>query len=300
MRKLWIAIAIILLFTVLAGCSGAKGNVVVGAKDYTEQHILGNILALLIENNTDIEVTLKVDLGSGMIFAGMLADTLDIYIDYTGTIYANHLKYYDSHSDYSEAASGDVIFEITKRALMEDYGILMLDRLGFNNTYAIVVRADTAAEFNLRTISDLAKISSDLIFGGGNEILNRSDGIPTMKIRYDMSFRAEVVLNGNVRYYAIAEDDVQVIEAFSTDGMLLEHSLVVLEDDKQFFPPYQAVPIIRDEIAQMHPEIVDEVNKLVGIMSDDVMRSLNYKVDVLGLEPRDVAEEFLRENNLIN
>jgi len=299
MRKLWITIAIILICTVLAGCSGAKGSVVVGAKDYTEQYILGNILAVLIESNTDINVTLKVDLGSDMIFAGIIADTLDIYVDYTGTIYANHLNFYDSHTDFNETASGDAIFEISKSALMENHNILMLDRLGFNNTYALAIREETAAEFNIRTISDLANVSSDLIFGGGNEILNRSDGIPTLKIRYDMGFKSEVVLNGNNRYYAIAEDNVQVIEAFSTDGMLLEYSLVVLEDDKQFFPPYHAVPIIRDEIAQKHPEIVDVINKLVGIMTDEVMRNLNFKVDVLGLSPRDVAEEFLKEMNLI-
>ena len=299
MRKLWIAIAIILILTVLAGCSGSKGSVVIGAKDYTEQYILGNILALLIEHNTDIDVTLKVDLGSNMIFAGLIADTLDIYVEYTGTIYANHLNFYDSHSDFNEAASGDAIFKITKEALMEDHNILMLNRLGFNNTYALAVRSDTAAEFNLRTISDLANVSSDFLFGGGNEILNRSDGIPTLKILYDMSFRAEVVLNGNDRYYAIAENDVQVIEAFSTDGMLLEYSLVVLEDDKHFFPPYHAVPIIRNEIAKKYPEVVDVLNKLVGIMTDEVMRNLNFKVDVIGQDPRDVAEEFLKEMNLI-
>jgi len=299
MKKLWSIIAIVLILIVLTGCSRSKGSVVIGAKDYTEQHILGNILALLIERNTDIETTLKVDLGSNMIFAGLVADIIDIYVDYTGTIYANHLNFYDSHSDFNEAASGDAIFEITKKALTEDHNILLLDRLGFNNTYALAVRAETAAEFNLSTISDLANVSSDFLFGGGNEILNRSDGIPTLKILYDMSFKAEVVLNGNDRYKAIAENDVQVIEAFSTDGMLLEYSLVVLEDDKHFFPPYHAVPLIRDEIAQEYPEIVDILNKLVGVMTDDIMRNLNYKVDVLGLSPRDVAEEFLKEMNLI-
>jgi len=288
-----------LIIALLAGCSRTGGSVIVGAKDYTEQHILGNIIALLIENNTDIEVTLKVDLGSEIIFAGIIADTLDIYVDYTGTIYANHLKFYSSHSDFNEIISADTIFETIKKELMDNYNIIMLERLGFNNTYAIAVRAETAAEFSLSSISDLAKVSSDLIFGGGNEIQNRSDGIPTLKILYDMSFKEELVKNGNDRYFAIVNDEVQVIEAFSTDGMLMEYNLVVLDDNKQFFPPYQAAPVIRGEIAEKHPEIIEIINKLTGILTDNVMRSLNHKVDVLGETPRDVAEEFLRSFNLI-
>jgi len=299
MRKIWAILAFLLICAVVAGCSRSDGNVVVGAKDYTEQYILGNILALLIEKNTNLEVTLKIDMGSDMIFAGLSRDTLDVYVEYTGTIFANHLNFYDSHSDFDEMPGSDAIFETSRQALMDEYNIHMLDKLGFNNTYALAVRSETAAEFNLGSISDLAKVSSDFIFGGGNEILSRSDGIPTLKILYDISFKDEVVLNGNDRYIAIAADEVQVIEAFSTDGMLLEYSLVVLKDDKQFFPPYHAVPVIRDEIAQKHPEIIDVLNLLTGLLNDDTMRSLNYKVDVQGQEPKDVAEEFLKENNLI-
>jgi len=299
MKKICKILVLILLCAVLAGCSSSRGSVVVGAKDYTEQHIMGNILTLLIENNTNIEVTLKIDLGSEMIFAGISTDLLDLYIEYTGTIYANHLKYYDSHSDFGETPTADAVFETSRRVLAEDYNIRMLDKLGFNNTFALAVRADMAAVFNLDSISDLAKVSSDFIFGGGNEILSRSDGIPTLKILYDMNFKKEVVLNGNDRYFAIANDEVHVIEAFSTDGMLLEYSLVVLDDDKNFFPPYHAVPVIREEIAEKFPELVDVISELTGQITDDIMRSLNYKVDVQGQDPKVVAEEFLREINLI-
>ena len=299
MKKICNILVLLLLCVVLAGCSNSKGSVIVGAKDYTEQHILGNILAQLIAHNTLIEVTLKTDMGSEMIFAGISTDQLDLYVEYTGTVYANHLKYYDSHSDFGEAPSSDAVFETSRRVLAEDYNIRVLDKLGFNNTFALAVRADMAAVFNLDSISDLAKVSSNLIFGGGNEILSRSDGIPTLKILYDMHFKREVVLNGNDRYFAIANDEVHVIAAFSTDGMLLEYSLVVLDDDKNFFPPYHAVPIIREEIAEKYPEIVDVISELTGLITDDIMRSLNYKVDVHGQDPAAVAEEFLRENNLL-
>jgi len=100
-------------------------------------------------------------------------------------------------------------------------------------------------------------------------------------------------------FFAIENDEVQVIEAFSTDGMLLEYSLIVLQDDKNFFPPYHAVTLIRDEVAQKHPELTDVLNMLTGLLSDDIMRGLNYEVDVRGHDPKDVAEKFLRENNLI-
>jgi len=297
MRKLWAILAFMLVCAVIAGCSRSDGSVVIGAKDYTEQYILGNILALLIEENTNLDVSLKTDLGSDILFAGVTRDTIDIYIDYTGTIYANHLNFYDRLPD--DSVSADEIFNMSQRALMDEYNILMLDKLGFNNTYALAVQVETAAQNNLSTISDLARVSSDFIFGGGNEILSRSDGIPQLKILYDMSFKNEIVLNGNDRYFAIGNDEVQVIEAFSTDGMLLEYSLVVLQDDKNFFPPYHAVTLIRDEVAQKHPELIDVLNKLTGLLNDDTMRSLNYKVDVRGHDPKDVAEEFLRENNLI-
>jgi len=299
MRKLLLLTVFLLILAMLAGCSGAGGSVVVGAKDYTEQHILGNILALLIEKNTNLSVSLITDMSTDVIFAGIRTGALDVYVDYSGTIYANHISLLAGNHDINEAVSADEVFEVSRKALIDNYNLHMMDKLGFNNTYGIAVRADTAAEFNLRTISDLAKVSSDFIFGGGSEILIRSDGIPNMKIVYDMDFKDLIAMDGVDRFIAVANNEVQVAEAFSTDGALLEFDLVVLEDDKHFFLPYHAAVIIRDEVVQEHPELTEILSRLTGLLTDDTMRNLNYLVDVQGEDPRDVAEGFLRENNLI-
>ena len=283
----------------LAGCAGKSGSVVIGTKDYTEQYILGNLLALLIEKNTNISTTVKVDLGSDILFSGIVTDTIDIYVEYTGTVFANHLNFYDNYFIVDEVLSAEEIYNLSKSALMQDYNVLMLDKLGFNNTYALAIRSEISEMYDILTISELAVFSPDMVFGGSSEILRRSDGIPNLKIVYDMHFKSEIIIDVTERYSSIANDEVQVVEAFSTDGMLNEYSLVVLEDDLHFFPPYHAVPLIRNDIAQEFPEIVKVLDKLSGILTDDIMRNLNYRVDVNGENPRDVAESFLRENNLI-
>jgi len=264
----------------------------VGAKDFTEQHILGHMLELYIEANTKLNVDLKIDMASDVIFAGMRTGVIDIYVEYTGTVYGSYLVRSDSRNP-------EEVFNVTSTTLLDRYDIRMLDPLGFNNAYHLAVRRDTSVLHGLRTISDLAKVSSDFIIGGSAEFLTRSDGVPNLKLAYGMNFRAERAIDGTDRYVAITNDEIQVTEVFSTDGHLIANDLVVLEDDLHFFLPYQGAIVIRGEIAEQHPELVTALSKLSGLMSDDVMTTLNYRVDVLGESPRDVAEGFLKLNNLI-
>jgi osmoprotectant transport system permease protein len=163
----------------------------------------------------------------------------------------------------------------------------------------LAVRTDTAETYGLRTFSDLARVSSNFVFAGSAEILIRNDGMPNLKRLYQMSFKEERVLDGVDRYHAIDNDEIQVTEVFTTDGSLLKHDLVVLEDDMTFFPPYQGVVIIRNETLDKHPVLRDVLGRLTGVLTDDVMRDLNYKVDVLGESPETVARNFLRLKNLI-
>ncbi|MDR2532551.1 MAG: glycine/betaine ABC transporter substrate-binding protein [Oscillospiraceae bacterium] len=292
MKKSILIMALLVICGTFAGCSRRNAAIVVGAKDFTEQYILGYMLKLLIEDNTSLNVTYKSDLASDVLFAATRTGAVDLYVEYTGTVYGSYLK-------ISDERSADEVYEISARELMERHNLLMLDRLGFNNTFALAVRADTAKEYNLKTISDLAEVSADFIFGGHAEILNRYDGIPNLKITYNMTFKEERVVDPVLRYDAIANDEIQVIEVFSTDGMLNESNLVVLEDDKQFFPPYQGMVIIRDETAEKHPELLEILGKLAGLLTDEVMQELNYMVNVAGEPPKDVAEDFLRASNLI-
>lgn len=293
MRKVGSIVAILIMCGMLFGCSSNSGTINVGAKDYTEQYILGNILALLIEEDTNINVTLKTDLASDVIYAAIRTGVIDVYIDYTGTIYGNYLS-------LSETSDPIEVFDITSRTIRENYGLHMFRPLGFNNSYGIAVRHSIAFEHGLRTLSDLARVSDDFTIGASAEFLIRSDGVPNMKRHYDMSFKNEVIVDGVDRYAALSGNEIQVSEVFTTDGHLLAHALVVLEDDKLFFPPYQGVIIIRDEILEEHPELQAVLDKLSGLITDDVMRTLNYRVDVIGETPVSVAESFLREHNLIS
>ena len=282
----------VLVAGILTGCSKEEKSIVVGAKDYTEQDVLGNIITLLLENNTDFKVTYKHEMSSNVIFAAVQSGDVDVYPEYTGTVYGSYLG-------YSDIKTADEVYDISVRELKEKYNLLMLEPLGFNNTYCLAVRPETAAQFDLKTFSDLAKVSSDFIFGGGFEILNRNDGIPNLKKVYNLTFKEEKAVEGVLRYSAIANNETQVTEAFSTDGMLLEFDLVVLEDDKSFFPPYHAAPVIREETANKYPELLTVLAKLTNTLNEDAMRELNYKVDVLKEDPKDVAEGFLKSKGLI-
>jgi len=269
-----------------------KEQVVVGSKDFPEQDILGNMLRLLIEANTDLTVVHLDNMATHVIWAAVRTGAVDVYVDYTGTFYGNYLK-------LSEPKSAGEVLEISRAVLMEKYDLRVLDPLGFNNTYCLAVRHDTANQYGLRTFSDLAEVSLDFIFGGSAEIISRNDGLPNLKIHYNMSFKEERELHHDERYNAITNYEIQVTEAFATDALLMVHDLVILEDDKHYFPPYHGVIVIRDEIAEKHPGLVEVLNLLTGIISDDIMRQLNYNVDVLEQTPEEVARNFLRENNLI-
>ncbi|MCL2320033.1 MAG: hypothetical protein FWC45_08100 [Treponema sp.] len=293
MMKKTIHLITALVFTLVlfSGCSQSDKPIVVGAKDYTEQDVLGNILLVLFKKNTDLNIRYKHEMASNVIFEAVKSGDVDVYIDYTGTIYGNYLNY----SDMKTAVE---VYDIAAREMAEKYRLKVLQPLGFNNTYCLAVRPDTAQQYNLKTYSDLARVSSNFIFGGSFEILNRNDGLPNLKKAYNMSFKTEMAVEGVLRYTSLKNDETQVTEAFSTDGMLLDYNLVVLEDDKNFFPPYQAVPVMRMPTAEKYPVILEQLNRLSGLLNNDTMRELNYKVDVLKHDPLDVAREFLLRQDL--
>ena len=292
MKVKLLIVSLMITIGLLTGCASSSNSIVVGAKDYTEQYVLGNLLAIFIEENTNIDVTFTSDMASDIIFAAINAGAVDVYIDYTGTIYGSYMI-------RSDRGSPEEIFNIVSTTLKESHDIFMFDPLGFNNSFGIAVRRDTAAEYDLKTISDLATISANFIFGGSYDILVRNDGLPNLKVLYDMGFQEERILYGINRYIALENDEIQVTEVFTTDGSLLTYDLVVLDDDMNFFPPYQGAIVIRGETLEENPQLQGLLEKLSGVLTNDIMRQLNYMVDEQGLDPRDVAEKFLRDNNLI-
>ncbi|NMD69072.1 ABC transporter permease subunit [Bacillus sp. DNRA2] len=296
-RKTVIGFAVILVFAIGAFSifSKAKADekIVIGSKNFTEQLILGNMLADLIESKTDLDVERKLNLGGSQVaFSALNNGDIDLYVEYTGTGLVNILK-------EELVADPDEVYDIVHSKFKSQYGIDLLKPLGFNNTYALAVRQDTASQYGLETISDLAKVSSDLIMGPTIEFPNREDGLIGLAKQYNLNFSEVKAVDGGLRYTALENHKSDVIDAFSTDGLLEAFHLKVLEDDKGFFPPYYAVPIVKSETLAEHPELKSVLNSLAGKLNDDKMRELNYKVDSLKESPAKVAKEFLEKERLL-
>lgn len=288
-----ILVVVILVVTSVFILTKKDNTIVVGSYNSSEQTILGNMLATLIEENTDLKVERKFNLGgSGIIFTALKSNEIDIYAEYTGTALLDIMKA-DLINDSDKA------YKAVSDYYGKNYGITWLEPLGFNDTYAVAVRGDTAKKYNLETISDLAKVGNKLELGCTLEFNNREDGYSGLNKLYNLNFKSVNTVEGGLRYTSLNSKKTDVVDAFSTEGLLKAFKLKVLKDDKHFFPPYDGVPIINDKTLEKHPELEDLINELAGMISDDKMIDLNYKVDKLGQKPGKVAEEFLLENKLI-
>jgi len=280
----------ICLYTVITTSKTEEKTIVVGAKDFTEQSIVANMAADVIEAETGITVVRQLDLGGTQVcFSALKSGEIDLYIEYSGTAYGDTLGY---------PASSDVdhVYNTVKEEFKEQYDIEVLKQMGFNNTYALAVKQETAQEYGLSTVSDLAEAASELRFGSTLEFLNRSDGYSGLSEHYDLNFASVTGIDGSSRYLALMNDKTDVLDAFATDGLIKKFDLVVLEDDQQYFSPYYAIPLVRGEILEQYPEIEAVLDKLGQLLSDEVMVELNYKVDEEQMEAADVAAQFIEEN----
>ena len=250
------------------------------------------MMAEIIEDHTGLNVERRINLGgTNVAFEALKSKEIDLYLDYTGTVYVSLLKnepISDMQRVYEEGKAGLAPLSIT-----------MLPQYAFNNTYALAVRPDFAAAHNLETISDLRAVASDMNVGTTFEFKNRPDGLDGMTQMYGLQFANALGIDSSSRYIAINNDEVQAIDAFMTDGLLKKFNLKVLEDDRHYFPPYYATPLLRTEVAEEHPEVVDALNELAPLLTDEVMRELNYKVDEERQDPEKVAHEFLVSQNLL-
>lgn len=285
------------LVMVLGGCgggdrnSGSGGKLTVGSKNFTENILVAHMMAILIEENTDIQVERKVNLGgSNVAWQALLNNDIQLYLDYTGTIVANYYQ--------EETGTAEETLARAKELVQQD-NLKFLEPWGFNNTYTLAVTQELAEQYGLETYSDLAKVSDQLVIGSEFEFLDRPDGLPGLKEVYGMTFKDERGMDHGLRYTSIAEGKVDVIDAFATDGMLVVHNLKILQDDKEFFPPYHGAPVVRQDALEKYPEIEGLLNELAGKIDDVTMQKLNAKVDAEGLKEDDVAREFLLEIGLI-
>jgi len=283
----------IFLFTSVSKSSSNAETITVGSKDFTEQAILGNMVAELIESQTDLIVNRELDLGgTQVIFPTLKTGDIDLYIEYMGTAYSDILK-------LPPISDMDEVYQTVKQEFKENYNIEVLKQMKFNNTYAMAVTQETAKKYNLETVSDFAKVAGEMKAGMTFEFLNREDGLPGLEKAYDFKIGESVALDSAPRYTALVNNEVDVIDAFTTDGLLKKFNLKTLVDDKNFFPPYYAIPVINSDTLEKYPEIAEILEVLGENLTDQVMMELNYQVDELQEAPAQVAKDFLNEIGLI-
>jgi len=281
-----------ILLLALAGCGKEQKEIVVGGKNFSEQFIMAEMLSILIEENTDLKTTTKTNLASTVLFDAIKKEEVDLYLEYTGTGLIN--------LGIEPMNDPDEVYDRVQKEFNEQLNIKWMEPYGFNNTYAMVVTKETAEKYNLETISDLAEIGDELTLGCTYVFVERDDGNPGLNRHYDFEFGDVKGMDPALMYQALVQDEVDVISAFATEGRIAAFDLVILEDDKQFFPPYDATTIIRQEVLDEHPELEEVLNMLAGRIDDIKMAELNAAVDLDKREPEDVAREFLEEEGLID
>ncbi len=291
-----IALATVLLLlpsVVLTGCSSSN-TVTVGSKDFSENIVLGEIFAQLIEAKTDLKVIRKLNMGGTFVnFEAIKNGQIDLYPEYTGTALTAQLK-------MDVITDADETYRIVSEEFDKQFNIKWLKPLGFNNTYTLAVTNEIFETYRIETFSDLAAISENLVFGAEHEFFDRQDGFDGLVKTYGMKFKGEPKkMNVSLKYQAMGSGDIDVTDAFATDGQIKQYNLKVLKDDKNFFPPYYAAPIIRKEVLEKYPELEQILNSLEGLIDDETMMEMNYKIDVDNQDIKKVAEDFLREKGLI-
>ncbi|HEX6795723.1 MAG TPA: glycine betaine ABC transporter substrate-binding protein [Casimicrobiaceae bacterium] len=281
-----------LLALVVVPSANAQPVVRVGSKNFTEQFVLAEIYAQALEA-AGVKVERKLNLGGTLIAHKALEENqIDFYPEYTGTMLLVVLK---------QPAMSDrkAVYERVKAAYAAK-GLTLLDEAPVNNTYNMVVRPETAAQYHLATLSDLAKVANQLTLGAGPEFRDRNDGLPGLKAKYGIVFKDDVQMAIGLRYQAIASKQIDVVNGYSTDGMISALKLTRLKDDKNLWPPYYVVPVVRNETLAANPKIAGVLNRVSATLDESVMAEMNYKVDGEKMEPRDVARDFLKAKGLVH
>lgn len=311
-----VLVALGMMFASFAGVVGAAAQdedlptVTVGSKDFTESIILAQMVALMLEDNGyTVERQLNLG-GTAVVHQALVSGEIDIYVEYTGTglvaILGMDLPESDeaaagaTPADGADASAGqDQVYEIVSSEYSEQFDLEWLEPWGFNNTYALAVTQETAEEYDLQTVSDLEGVAGDMTFGATQEFLVREDGLPGLEEAYGIDFGDEQGLDPGLVYSALESGDVDVISAFATDGRIAALDLVLLEDDQNYFPPYYAAPVVRQDLLEESPEVADILNQLSGQIDDSTMADLNLRVDEGGETEEDVARSYLEEQGLI-
>lgn len=282
----------VVMAAMLAGCGKNAETINMATKPMTEQYILGSMMKALIEQNTNLSVNVTAGVGGGTsnIHPAMEKGDFDFYPEYTGTAWNAVLKedsLYDE-SMFDELQKGYDAMDMT-----------WMGMVGFNNTYGIAVTKEIAEKYNLKTYSDLAAVSNELTFGAEYDFFEREDGYQALCDTYGLKFKDTKDMDIGLKYDAINQKQVDVMNIFTTDGQLAVSDIVVLEDDKGLYPSYVCGFIVRNELLDKYPELQNIFDKVKNLITDAEMAVLNYKVEGEGAEAETVAQEFLKEKGLL-
>ena len=287
------ALASVVIISWLSGCDGER-PIVVASKNFTEQVILGEIIAQHLENRLKKPVDRRLNLGGTLLAHEALVNgDIDLYPEYTGTALTAILNLPPS----SDPAG---VLNTVRNEYRTRWGITWLDPFGFNDTFAIVVRGEEARRDKLSTISDAAKRTRGWKMGMGYEFQQRPDGLQGLMQTYGLPLDGSVkTMDLGLLYQALEQGQVNMLAANSTDGLLSVLDVRVLEDDKRYFPPYQAAIAVRPDALDAYPGLEKALRELSGTLTDQLMQKLNYQVDGKHRSERDVAREFLEAAKLL-
>jgi osmoprotectant transport system substrate-binding protein len=276
----------------MAGCRSTR-DLTVGSKNFTEQLLLGELLAQLLEAFGLKPIDRRFYLaGTYICHQALLAGRIDMYVEYTGTALTAVLK----EKALSDPAQ---VLEVVKREYARRFNLQVTPPLGFDNSFAIVMRGEDARRLGVATLSQLAAVAPQLRLGVGYEFMERPDGYKGLVSTYGLKFaEAPRVMDLGLLYRALESKQVDVAVGSNTDGLISALKLVVLKDDRHYFPPYEAVPIVRSDTLQRHPEVREALLRLAGKISAEEMRRMNYAVDGEKKDAAVVVREFLRGRNL--
>ena len=283
------------LALLVSSCSPAHTDrIVVGSKNFTESFLLGEMMAQMIETRAHLKVDRRFYLaGTYICQQAILAGRIDVYPEYTGTALTAILKE-DSRGDKREVS------ERVKSEYRRRFGLEVGSSIGFNDTFAMEIRGDEARKLNIKTLSQAAPFAPQWRAGFGYEFMERPDGYRGLASTYGLHFAEPPrIMDLGLLARALKDHQIDLAAGNTTDGQIRALGLFVLEDDRHYFPPYEAVPVIREQTLQQHPEVGRALGELAGKISDDEMQQLNYAVEGEHRDAAEVAREFLRSKGLV-
>jgi osmoprotectant transport system permease protein len=271
-----------------------RADIVVGEKDFIEGQILAEIVKQTLEAHTDLSVEIKRNLGTSMVLKALQYGEIDLYPEYTGNLLTSK-----EGLDMAVPADKSTITGLVREGMRLQYGLVLLEPFGLNNTYAPCVTQETAKRYQLRKISDLQRVPQ-LQVVIDSSFLTRPDGWEGLVKKYELRFRrSPIQLDPDLLYKALEQNEADVVIGFATDWKIQSLKLVVLEDDRGYFPNYHGAPLVREAVLKRHPEIAGALNRLAGQIDDETMRRLNYEVAARKRSEADVAHEFLRQKGIV-